>query len=348
MVSAFFLVSLYAQHVLIQPSSYGTSFEGQALRFECVAALKRGGERGLVEIFRAKSGRERRVCLDQLQQSFTPEPDFTPEDFHRALKPNAQGSYELVSHPTIGNRLGVNIYAARGIAALADNHLIDDSSALGPLTECLNHPLLEVGKYCNRALTSLTRHRYGNHFFERSAGAPALTVENHQAVVADWRELNRLLAGGHPIFDQFIASECQAAIRAVAARLIPAVPISPGPASYLKGLADRAVIGFGTDEEVMRFDVGAHIVANWSENEAVVRIGLLMFRPGLTRPRTSETLNRLVVGFQNPDYRETFGPLDLELRFVIGTSDPVVRRSSVQAVKAALNGLRVVSSKARR
>ena len=27
--------------------------------------------------------------------------------------------------------------------------------------------------------------------------------------------------------------------------------------SYLKGLADRTVIGVGTDEEVMRFDVGS-------------------------------------------------------------------------------------------
>jgi len=75
-VSAFVIVSLRAQHVLIQPSSYGTSFDGQALALECVAALKGDDARRLVEIFRAKSNRERRVCLDQLQQSLTPEPDF--------------------------------------------------------------------------------------------------------------------------------------------------------------------------------------------------------------------------------------------------------------------------------
>jgi hypothetical protein len=98
-VSAFSIASLQAQHVLIQPS-YGTSFKGQALRFECVAALKSGDERSLIATFRAKSAEGRR------------------------------------------DRLGGNVYSACGIAALAENHLIDDPSALGALTECLEHPLL--------------------------------------------------------------------------------------------------------------------------------------------------------------------------------------------------------------
>jgi len=56
-ISAVFIVSLRAQHPLIQPSSYGTTFEGRALRFECVAILKSGGEQSLVDVFRTKSGR---------------------------------------------------------------------------------------------------------------------------------------------------------------------------------------------------------------------------------------------------------------------------------------------------
>src|SRR5262249_22730192 len=151
---------------LIQPSSYGSSFEGPALALECVAVLKRGEERRLVEIFRAKSSRERRVCLDQLLRSLTPSPDFTAADFQRALKPNARGDYELAANHALSNRLGVNIHVARGMAALAEQHLITDPSVLGPLTECLSHPLLEVGRYCNRALRFLTLHSYGSKFFE--------------------------------------------------------------------------------------------------------------------------------------------------------------------------------------
>jgi GNAT superfamily N-acetyltransferase len=96
-VSAFIIVSRRAQQALIQPSSYGMDFVGHALTLECVAALKGGDERHLVETFRAKSGSERRVCLDQLQQSLTPEPDFTAGDFQRLLKQNARGSYEFGS-----------------------------------------------------------------------------------------------------------------------------------------------------------------------------------------------------------------------------------------------------------
>jgi hypothetical protein len=75
----------------------------------------------------------------------------------------------------------------------------------------------------------------------------------------------------------------------------------------------------------------------------------LLFRPGLPRPSSdTEPLDRVIGGFQNPDYREIFDRLDLELRFVIGTSDGAVRQSSVEAVKAALDGLRAANANARR
>jgi hypothetical protein len=97
----------------------------------------------------------------------------------------------------------------------------------------------------------------------------------------------------------------------------------------------------------MRFDVGSNSVANWPRNEAVRSIGLLMFRPGLSQLRGRET-NGVVAGFSNPDYRETFGSLDLELRFVVETSDSLLRPSSTEAVNAALEALRMTNSKARR
>ena len=353
LVTALSWSSLWAEQPLIQPSWYGVSFEGPALSLECVATLKNKGEGGLVESFRAKSSSERRLCLAQLLQSLTPEPDFTPEDFQRSLKQTVQGQYELAPDPAIAqkmtNRMGVNVHVAQGLAELAGKHLIDDASALRPLVECLNHPLLEVGKYCNRALVSLTRHTYGLQFYERSTGAPAVTLENRHRVVADWRELNRLLTMGHPIFDELLASECLAAIRAVGARLIAALRPFPAAEGYLRGLAEHSAISPGRWEEtIINFDVGSHNTANWPQREAITRIALVMTRPGVSRPSSKVTPGDVVPGFQTPDYREIFPALDLELRFAIGTSDEALRRVSVLAVKGALDGLRAVDAKASR
>ena len=347
-VSALFGTFLSAQQVLVQPSSYDTTFEGPALRFECVAELKRRGEEAFAESFRLKSIRERRLCLDQLLQALRPEPDFTAEDFRRALKRNTQGDYVLDSNRAMSARIGVNINVARGIAELAKQDRIDDSAVIRPLVECLNHPLLEVGQYCNRALMFLTRHTYGSRFFERGMGAPALTVANHQQVVADWRDLNRLVR--HPIYDASLVSVCTAAIRAVAAELRSALPLSPGPAAYLGSTPSTATeISQGTwEEEIFRLDVGRHNTANWPTSEAVTRIAVLLIRPGVPRSGNNETLEHIVSEFQNADYREIFDALDLELRFSIGTSDQVVRRRSVRAVQRALNGLRAANAKVSR
>jgi hypothetical protein len=328
---------LSAEQLLIQPSFYGYSFEGPALRLECVATLKRG-EEGLTASFRLKSAGERRLCLDQLLQSLPPEPDFTADDFRRALKQNAQGDYFLDSGRAMGDRLGVNIGVASGIAALALVGLIDDAAVMPPLVECLNHPLLDVARSCNRALESLTRHSYGSRFFERSMGAPGFTVANHQRVVADWRAL--LLDGRHPIYDDALQAASQAVVRSVVAGLLPVVPPSPAR-GYLDAMSTRAEIGRGSwDEEIVRFDVGRHNAANWSDDR-ITRIALLMIRPGPSRLDGN-------ADFQNADYRERFDALDLEVRFSIGTSDEAVRGRSVQAVRRALDELRAANTKAAR
>ena len=192
-----------------------------------------------------------------------------------------------------------------------------------------------------------TRHTCGSRFFGRNMGAPALTVANHQQVVADWRGLNGLAR--HPIYDAGLASVCLVAIRAVGAQLFSAVPGSPGPAGYLSSLATTKEISRGIwEEEIFRLDVGRHNTANWPASEAVTRIALLLIRPGVPRSGSDETLDHIVSEFKNADYRERFDALDLELRFSIGTSDQVVRRRSVQAVQRALEGLRAANAKASR
>ena len=286
-------------------------------------------------------------------QSLAPEPDFTAEEFQRSLKQNVQGDYELAPAAAIArkmtHRLGVNLHVARGVAALADKHLIDDRAALGPLIECLDHPLLEVGKYCNRALVSLTRHTYGAPFYEQSSGAPALTKANHQRLVADWRELNRLLTKGRPIFDELLEAECLTAIRLVGARLSAVAQPFPAAEGYLKDLAGRSAIApAALQETIFIFDVGSHTTANWPKREAVSRIALAMTRPGVSRPASISTPDRDTSRFRSPDYREIFSALDLELYFEIDTSDEGVRRASVLAVKEALDGLRAADAKASR
>src|ERR1044071_5113955 len=96
--------SLYAQ-VLMQPSTYASGIEGDALRLPCIAELKRLGSDRFAESFRTKSAAERRTCLDQLLQSLTPAPDFTPADFRRALKRNDHGEYDLIADRRMTDRI---------------------------------------------------------------------------------------------------------------------------------------------------------------------------------------------------------------------------------------------------
>ena len=349
LLAALFCSCLPGDQALIRPS-YGMSFEGPALSLECVATLKNKGEEGLVESFRAKTRAEQRVCLDQILESLTPEPDFTTEDFERSLKPASRGGYELLPDPAIAkkmtNRIGVNVYAARGIAELARQHLIDDSSVIRPLIVCLNHPLLDVGTYCNRALTELTRHTYGQDFWERSLGAPPQTVEYRQRLVSDWTELNRLTKG-RPIFDESMRSECLVAIQAIGARLIEALrPFGETVASsYLTRLVERPAIDSSSLETIFSFDVGAYNTANWPPRDRIGRIALVLTRPGISRPSGNAT--GFGLRLQAPDYRELFPALDLELRFQID-ADEGVRRPAVLAVKEALMGLRDLEVKTSR
>src|ERR1019366_5852252 len=116
------------EHPIPQPNSYGWPFDGPALALECVGALKRGAAE-FPKYFAAKRTAERRVCLDQLFQSLTPEPDFTSDDFFTVISrdPNhnlAPTDPQLSIRMT--RRTGVNLEVSKAIGSLAAADLLDE------------------------------------------------------------------------------------------------------------------------------------------------------------------------------------------------------------------------------
>ena len=71
-LSAAFCSSLIAEQPILQPYSFGFSFEGPALGLECVAALMSDPGK-FFESVRAESPTARPVCIGQLLESLTPE-----------------------------------------------------------------------------------------------------------------------------------------------------------------------------------------------------------------------------------------------------------------------------------
>lgn len=106
LASALFGASLIAEQPILQPKSYGFSFEGPAINLECVAALKSDPGK-FIESVRSKSSDACRACVDQLLQSLAPEPEFTAEDFENAIQSDGNLTAQ---NPELalkmGNRLG--------------------------------------------------------------------------------------------------------------------------------------------------------------------------------------------------------------------------------------------------
>jgi hypothetical protein len=340
---------LVAEQPILQPNSYGYSFEGPALRLECVATLKADPAK-FYETIRARSPILRRVCVGQLVQALTPEPDFTADDFQKAIErdPNRNLSPESPELALkMGQRLGVNLAVSNAVMELARGHLIDDSSAIHPLIQCLNHPLLEVSRLCEDALVSLTHHHYGNAFYYSYPRIPP-TVEGRQRFVADWTEWeDQFKNGRHLICDEDLASESLASVREVGMRLVDVLKDS-----VASGYLDFQVVQQGRmddyAERVFAFDVGVGIAANWPPRTKVDRVAIVVFRPGISKPRSvkpEEVGSAARSEFNHPligenVYREQFPALDLEVRVEIATGDEALRQASFQAVKEGLTTLR--------
>src|SRR5262252_6246980 len=112
---------------------------------DCLGLIRKDS---IVAPFNAMSQDDRRQCLDQLS------------------RPLSDSS-------------------ALALAELASKGLVDDPVVLPLLMECQSRNLNTMGRYCNRALSYLTGHPYGEAFFSQSMGAPAFTAENHALAVAD-------------------------------------------------------------------------------------------------------------------------------------------------------------------
>lgn len=338
--SAAFCSLLIAEQPILQPNSYGSSFEGPALGLECVAALK-SDPGGFLDTVRAKSPGARRACVGQLLESLTPEPEFTAKDFQEAIQRDPHGNLAPENpelNRRMGNRLGVNLASSKAIAELASGRLIDDPSAIHPLIECLNHPLLEVSRVCEEALVSLTRQRYGWDFYYSYPRVPP-TVEGRRRFIADWTEWDDQLKKGHPIFDEWLESQCLAALRAIGTRLIDVLrdSVAHGYIDYQVVRKSSIRSASGVDaEKLFEFDVGRGDAANWPSGASVNRVAILLSRPGIPQPRS---INREdAIG--NNGYREDFPGLDLELRVEIDSPDQALRRACFLAVNDGLTGLR--------
>lgn len=325
------LTSSLAAQPIRQLKSYSDSFEGPALALECVGLLK-ADPAHFLETVRSKAPDARRICVNELMQSITSEPEFTSDDFQKAVERDPLNL--LPEDPRLARRMaqriGVNLNAARAIARLADARLVDDSGAIRPLIRCLNYPLLDVSRLCEDALLSLTRHSYGWGFFYNQPPAP--TEEARQRFIVDWTEWAAQMRNGHPIFDEWLATQSLRAVHALGERLADVLKDTFAHGYLDQQVSKNATLGnvFGSAAEtIFQYHVGADVASNWWGTK-LDGVGIRLLRPGISKPAPSG---------QNI-YSETFPALDLEVRIEIATNDNALRNACFLATREALNSLR--------
>jgi hypothetical protein len=250
--------------------------------------------------------------------------------------------------------------AARGIERLGQEMLVSHASILDPLIDCVRWNPALISEYCIYALAALTRQSYGLHDFG-GHGAPPFTPEFQSRIVNDWAALRRQLATGHPIFDSWLQGEAQRAIKAVGDSLRAVIarrlPYHPALGYLEHQTSTEPRVGLpGNNEVIFSFAIGNAeprrafaLPGNWFNDGGLRGIRVLLLRPGIPRPESDPTPNRTIELFPaaDADYRERFPSLDLELRFHIVTDDDALRTSMVNAVRAALSGLRQAASRLR-
>jgi hypothetical protein len=324
------------EHPIPQPNSYGWDFDGPALGLECVGALKTSAA-GFPQRFAAKSTDERRVCLDQLFQSLTPEPDFTSGDFFHAISqdPNhnlAPADRELSLRMV--RRIGVNLEVAKAIGALASAGLLDDPSVLGPLIRCLDYPLIPVGAICQESLFTLTRHDFVRpyDFYRR----PPKTEEARRRLIADWKSWQRQMQNGHALFDDWSRSLLLATLDDLMKRLSAILKNA-----YLSSWDGTKPKLDGYGPSLFSYSISRDMVAGgWSPGSPLAAVAVRAFRPGLADNPQLDFGMRELRGNPEDTYRERFPFLDLEIQVTVVTSDSTQRNASFAAAKEALDGLR--------
>jgi hypothetical protein len=336
------------EHPIPQPNSYGSAFDGPALALECVGALKTGAPE-FPKYFAAKPTAERRVCLDQLFQSLTPEPDFTSDDFFNAISrdPNhnlAPTDPELSLRMV--RRIGVNLKVAKAIGSLAAAGLLDDPIILGPLIRCLDYPLISISAICQDTLFTLTRHDFVQPYdFYRTPPnfvrpynfnrTPPKTEEARRLLIADWKSWQRQMQNGHALFDDWLRSLLLSSLDDLMKRL----------SAILKNLYMSSWAGtkprldlYGPS--LFSYSISRDMVAGgWPPDSALTAVSVRAFRPGLTQPDFGMRGVRLN-GNPEDTYRERFPFLDLEIDVTVATSDDTQRDASFGAAKEAFDALR--------
>jgi hypothetical protein len=320
--------------------NYDFSFEGPALKLACIAILKNEHVEGLIARFRNMPEEERHVCLSQLSQSLNPAPDFTAEDVEHSITPGGQlipEDPELAKR--MNNRIALNGTVARAFNGLAASHLIDDSTVIPPLIECVAHPVTDIGRLCTETLWLLTRHSYGLPLWKTDS--PLFTIEERARAVSDWRRYWLLMQHRHPIFDWEVERETLRFVRAIADQ------IEGLPPHY--SLQDPRVELSGTC--IYSYDSGMD--ARMTRD--AIRYVLMFRRPGIANPE-SATRNTLSNNAPPPErfsFHELFPALDLEVFFLAelpprppsrewDTTDLQARQKSIFTVELALGGLRAL------
>lgn len=324
------------EHPIPQPNSYGWAFDGPALALECVGPLKTSAAE-FPKYFAAKPTAERRVCLDQLFQSLTPEPDFTSDDFFSSISrdPNhnlAPTDPELSLRMV--RRIGVNLEVAKAIGLLGAAGLLDDPIVLGPLIRCLDYPLISVSAICQDTLFTLTRHDFVRPYdFYRS---PPKTEEARRRLIADWKSWQRQMQNGHALFDDQLRSLLLSSLDDLMKRL----------SAILKNLYMSSWAGTKPKLDLygpslFSYSISRDMVAGgWPPGSALTAVGVRAFRPGLADNPQPDF--GLLVLRSNPEdtYRERFPFLDLEIDVTVATSDVTQRNASFGVAKKALDALR--------
>jgi hypothetical protein len=353
MRSAFALIFTVVSSVtIISPAladgTVNQNLDGPAASLECVALLEHG-DTGLIEAFAKKSKAAQKTCIDQLLQSLTPEPEFTAEEVERALTQDLYGRADERGRRMMA-RIEINRAVSNGIAALADRGLIRDSYVIQPLIRCLEHPVLAVGRRCQYALMSLTRHTYGSEFWQDSLPTKPIMADRDR-LVHDWTAWNQMLTPGHPIFDEDLNSESLSAIRAVGVRLVGVLNRfdERAAASYIRYRLVENLLPETPkwNETIFTFAVDPLMVSYWPPSEGRTYVGVWLFRPGIKVPEAGQhgvVFSRGTI-IAKPTCREAFPALDLEFRLEIRGSTEL-QRAACAAARDGLEELRTANATA--
>ncbi|MBI4905049.1 MAG: hypothetical protein HY820_15540 [Acidobacteria bacterium] len=255
---------------------------------------------------------------------------------------------------------------------LSENRLIDDARVVPVLVECLSNPSNDVAKYCAWGLQRLTGGTYGGSYVRPGE----LTAAARQDMIADWAKYAESMRMGYPIFDQWLAAECQRSVEAIGTGLIDAlnregtmfqIVWNPGErlsvdaeqlqrrakaipkghpiaAGYVRqGMLKNSGVGLSHDGRVFTFDLnyGVSHVSNCCRGN-FGGLSVRILRSGLDSPRSKRPAG--VESYPDPpSYQEDFPAIDLRVEARFGAAAGALKNALNDAVKLGLARLRQIN-----